>query len=153
MKPGVPLSDREEIPMKIEPYLNFDGRCEEAFKFYEQAVGAKAEMVLRFSDSPEPCPEGMIAPGSENKIMHMSMLIAGTRILASDCSCAGTTTFSGVSLAYSVDAEADADKVFNALAEGGKVEMPLGKTFFSPRFGTLVDKFGLAWTIVTEQKM
>jgi PhnB protein len=133
--------------MQVQPYLNFDGRCEEAVEFYRKALGAEVEMLMRFKDSPEPPAVGMVAPGSENKVLHTSFRIGESTIMASDCHAGGKTTFQGFSLSITVPKEADADRLFNALADSGKVQMPLGKTFFSPRFGVVVDRFGVSWMI------
>ncbi|MES2598068.1 MAG: VOC family protein [Verrucomicrobiota bacterium] len=130
----------------VQSYLFFNGNCEEALEFYKTALDAKVDMVMRFSDSPEPCGEGQIPPGHENKIMHASFHVGDTMIMASD-GCGETYTFAGFSLSLALGTEAEADKYFNALAEGGEVTMPLGKTFWSPRFGMLKDKFGMGWMI------
>jgi PhnB protein len=133
--------------MQVQPYLNFDGRCEEAVEFYRKAIGAEVEMLMRFKDSPEPPAVGMVAPGSENKVLHTSFRIGNSTVLASDCHAGGKPNFEGFSLSITVPKEAEADRVFNALADGGKVQMPLAKTFFSPRFGMVVDRFGVSWII------
>jgi PhnB protein len=135
--------------MKVQPYLFFDGRCEEAIEFYKKALGAEVLMLMRFSDSPDPPPPGMVPPGSENKIMHSAMRIGETEVMASDGHCMGKAAFQGVSLSVSASSEAEADRLFNALAEGGQVQMPIGKTFFSPRFGMVADRFGVSWMVVT----
>ncbi len=139
--------------MPIEPYLNFDGRCEEAIEFYKKALGAEVEMLMRFNESPEPSPPGAASPGTENKIMHASLKIGDARIMASDGYCQGKAGFSGITLSLSVGDEAAADKAFNALADGGQIHMPLGKTFFSPRFGMVADRFGVPWMIIVPQRM
>jgi PhnB protein len=135
--------------MKVQPYLFFDGRCEEAIEFYKKALGAEVLMLMRFSDSPDPPPPGMVPPGSENKIVHSAMRIGETEVMASDGHCMGKAAFQGVSLSVSASSEAEADRLFNALAEGGQVQMPMGKTFFSPRFGMVADRFGVSWMVVT----
>lgn len=139
--------------MAIEPYLNFDGRCEEAIEFYKKALGAEVLMLMRFSDSPEPPPADKMAPGTEDKVMHACMSIGGTNVMASDGYCQGKGGFNGITLSLSVKDEAAADKAFNALAAGGQIHMPLGKTFFSPRFGMVADKFGVPWMIIVPQSM
>lgn len=131
---------------RIEPYLTFGGRCEEALEFYTRALGAKVEMAMRFSESPEPMPEGMVPPGFENKIMHASVMIGETRVMASD-GCGEGTEYAGFSLSISVATEAEADAAFNALADGGTVTMPMEKTFWSPKFGMLTDRFGVSWMV------
>jgi PhnB protein len=133
----------------VQAYLFFSkGNCEEAVEFYRKAVGAEVEMMLRFKESPDPMPPGMLAPGYENKIMHTSFRIGQTTVMASDgCGAGEKTEFNGFSLSLAVTTEAEADRYFNALAVGGKVTMPLGKTFWSPRFGMLEDRFGIGWMI------
>jgi PhnB protein len=130
----------------IQPYLFFNGNCEEAVEFYRKALDAEVEMMMRYKESPEPPPPGMVPPGSENKIMHISFRIGETRVMASD-NCAEKSDFQGFSLSLTVPSEADTDRVFGALADGGQVQMPLGKTFWSPRFGMLTDRFGVGWMI------
>jgi PhnB protein len=131
--------------MEVQAYLNFDGRCDEALEFYQKAIGAKVGMVMRFKDAPD---RSMITPGNENKVMHAQLQVGDTRILASDGRCTGKAGFHGIALALSANSEAEADKLFSGLAEGGQVQMPLAKTFFSPRFGMLSDKFGVGWMIL-----
>lgn len=132
--------------MLIQPYLFFGGRCEEAINFYGKALGAKVQMMLRYKDSPEPPPPGMVPPGYENKVMHGAFQVGGSMVLASD-GCGETNKLSGFSLSLTVADEAEADRAFNALADGGSVQMPLNKTFFSPRFGMVTDRFGVAWMV------
>jgi PhnB protein len=131
----------------IEPYLFFNGRCEEAIGFYRKALGAEVEMMIRNKESPEPQLPGTVPPGFENKILHASFRIGQTRLMASDGCSAEKASFKGFSLSLSVPSEAEADRVFAALADGGQVKMPLTKTFFSPRFGMLEDRFGIGWMI------
>jgi PhnB protein len=133
--------------MSIEAYLFFNGRCEEALEFYKKALGAEILMLMRFKDSPEPPAPGMVPPGSENKIMHVSFRIGDSSVMASDGHCTGQTNFQGFSLSVTVPNEAEADKKFAALAEGGKVLMPMAKTFWSPRFGMVTDRFGVGWMV------
>jgi PhnB protein len=136
--------------MLVQPYLSFDGRCEEAIEFYKKAVGAEVVMLMRFKDNPEPQP-GMAPPGTENKILHSSLRIGESMVLASDGHCTGQLNFQGITLSLTVDSVAQADKLFAALSEGGQVRLPLTKTFFSPRFGMLADKFGVGWMIYVKQ--
>lgn len=133
--------------MQVQPYLFFNGRCEEAIEFYRGAVGAEPTMLMRYKDNPEPQP-GMVPPGAENKIMHASLRIGDAVVMASDGECGGTLNFQGFSLTVSVRDEAEADRVFGALGQGGQVQMPLTKTFFSSRFGMLVDRFGVGWMVI-----
>jgi PhnB protein len=135
----------------IEPYLFFGGRCEEALDFYRSAVGAQVEMMMRYNESPEPMPPGSIPAGFESKIMHASIRIGDSRLMASDGNEEGAK-FEGFSLSLTVASEAEADHVFAALAKGGKVGMPLAKTFWSPRFGMLTDRFGVGWMISVASK-
>lgn len=134
--------------MLVQSYLSFEGRCEEAFNFYVEKLGAKLDVMMRFKDSPEPCPEGMIPAGSENKVMHMSFHVGETMLMATDGNCAGKTGFQGISLALSVKSVEEANKIFSALSDGGQVQMPIGKTFFSPAFGMVADKFGVCWMVI-----
>jgi len=131
--------------MQVQPYLFFDGRCEEALGFYRSALGAEVQMLMRFKDSPEPQPREM---GPEDKVMHASVRIGDTVVLASDGQCGGQPSFQGFALAITAANEAEADRLFGALADGGQVRMPLAKTFFSPRFGMVVDRFGVLWMIL-----
>jgi PhnB protein len=131
----------------IQPYLFFNGHCEEAVECYRKVLGAEVEMMMRFKESPEPPPPGAVPPGSENKIMHASFRVGQTTVLASDGDSLDKASFQGFSLSLSVSSEAEADRVFNALAEGGQVKLPLTKTFFSPRFGMVEDRFGVGWMI------
>lgn len=135
--------------MQVQAYLNFDGRCEEAIEFYRKALGAEVGMIMRFKDSPEPCAPGTIPPGAENKVMHASFRIGETLLMASDCHCTGKPSFQGISLTINTPSEPQAQKLFAALSDGGKVEMPLTKTFFSPAFGVVADRFGVNWTVHT----
>jgi PhnB protein len=150
---GSGFSTLEEFAMKAEPYLFFEGRCEEALQFYSRALGARVGMVMKYKDAPDKPPEGMVPPGSENKIMHSEFQVGETRMFASDGSCTGQSAFGGFSLSLPVKTPAEADKLFNALADGGQVQMPLGQTFFSPRFGMVQDKFGVGWIVIVEQPM
>jgi PhnB protein len=133
--------------MLIQPYLFFEGRSEEAVEFYRKALGAQDIMVMRYKDSPDPPPPGMVPPGSENKVMHMSFRVGDTTIMGSDGHCSGQSSFKGFSLSLTVRDAAEADRVFAALCEGGQVQMPLGKTFFSPSFGMVTDRFGVQWMV------
>jgi PhnB protein len=137
--------------MQVQPYLFFDGRCEEAIEFYRKALGAEVTMLMRFKESPEPPQPGMVPPGSENKIMHANLQIGETTVMASDGHCMGQAKFQGFSLSISVKDEAEADRLFAALADGGQVQMPLGKTFYSPRFGMVADRFGVSWMVIVAE--
>jgi PhnB protein len=133
--------------MQVQPYLFFDGRCEEAVQFYQKALGAEVMMLMRFKDSPEPHAPGVVAPDAADKVMHMSFRIGETTLLASDGHCQGQPSFEGFSLTLTVPDPAEAERLFSALADGGQVRMPLAQTFFSPRFGMVADRFGVGWMI------
>ena len=133
----------------VQPYLFFGGRCEEALAFYHTALGAQVDMLMRFKESPEPPPPGMMPPDWGDKIMHASVRIGGSTIMASD-GCGESQGFTGFSLSLSVPTEAEADRAFAALAAGGEVRMPLGKTFWSPRVGMVADRFGIGWMVNVE---
>jgi PhnB protein len=130
----------------IEPYLFFNGCCEEAVKFYQKALGAELQMMMRYKESPEPPPPDMVPPDWGDKVMHSSLRIGSTVVMASD-GCGEGGKFEGFSLSISVDTEAEARKIFAALSEAGQVKMPLTKTFWSPCFGMLEDKFGIGWMV------
>jgi PhnB protein len=134
--------------MVVQPYLFFGGRCEEAIELYRAALGAEVTMLMRFKDSPEPPPPGVVPPGSENKVMHASLRIGDTIVMASDGRCEGSPRFEGFSLSVTVPNVAEADRVFAALADGGPVRMPLARTFWSPRFGMVADRFGVSWMVL-----
>lgn len=130
----------------VQPFLFFDGRCEEALAFYATALGAKLDALMRYKESPEAPPPGQIPPGWDDKIMYTSFRIGGTTLMASD-GCEPEVGFRGFSLSLGVATEAEATRCFAALAEGGQVTMPLGKTFWSPCFGMVTDRFGLGWMV------
>jgi uncharacterized glyoxalase superfamily protein PhnB/uncharacterized protein YndB with AHSA1/START domain len=133
--------------MPVEPYLFFDGRCEEAIEFYKKTLGAEVAMLMRFKDSPEP-QSAECAPVNADKVMHASMTIRGTNVMASDGRAEGKPKFEGFSLSFPAADEAEADKVFGDLSRSGQVQMPLMKTFFSPKFGMVADKFGVSWMVI-----
>jgi len=137
--------------MQVQPYLFFEGCAEEAIAFYEKALGAKTEMLMRYRDSPDPVPPGMCAPNSEHKLMHASFRVGDSVIMASDGGCSGKAKLEGFCLSVDAPDEADAVRMFNALADGGQVRMPLGRTFFSPCFGMVQDRFGLGWMVIVPQ--
>lgn len=136
--------------MPIQPYLFFEGRCEEALELYSRVAGAKVEMLMRYKDNPETPPPGMMPPGSGNKIMHCAFRIAGSLIMASDGNCAGTPSFGGFSLSMPAHDKTEAELLFKGLGEGGNVQMPLEETFFSPCFGIVADRFGVSWMVIVE---
>jgi PhnB protein len=135
--------------MSIQPYLFFNGRCEEAIEFYEKALGAEIMMLMRFKQAPD---QGMVQPGMGEKIMHARLKIGDSVVYLSDGMCSGQQSFDGFSLSFTVADEAEAERRFDALADGGQVRMPLDKTFFSPKFGAVADKFGVGWMVYVEPK-
>ena len=132
----------------VQPYPVSQRQLRTGHRVYRKALGAEVEMMMRFKESPEPPPPGAVPPGSENKIMHASFRIGQTTVLASDGDSSDKANFQGFSLSLAVPSEAEADRAFNALAEGGQVKLPLTKTFFSPRFGMVEDRFGVGWMIM-----
>jgi len=133
--------------MTIQPYLFFDGTCEQAIDFYKKKLGAEVTMLMRFKDCPEPAP-GTIPPGAENKVMHANLRIGDAEVLASDGRCQGKPSFQGFALTLNAKNETEAKRLFDGLADGGQVQMPLGKTFFSPSFGVVADRFGVSWMVI-----
>jgi PhnB protein len=129
---------------EVQPYWFFDGRCEEAMEFYRSALGAEVTALLRFKDSPEP---EMVVPGAEDKVMHASFRIGETTVLASDGRCEGRPSFQGFALSLTTPNEIEADRLFASLSTGGQVQMPLTRTFFSPRFGMVADRFAVTWMV------
>jgi len=134
--------------MAVQPYLFFNGRCDEAIEFYQKAVGAEVTMLMRFKQAPD---QSMVRPETAEKVMHAQLRIGDAIVLVSDGMCTGSEQkFEGFSLTLSLATAEEVDRRFNALAEGGQVRMPLDKTFFSPRFGMLTDKFGVGWIVLVE---
>ncbi len=138
--------------MYIQPYLFLDGRCEEAIGFYRQALGAEVVMLMRYGEGPEgssQCPDGTSPPA--DKVMHACLQIGQTQVFLSDGFSAGKPEFKGFSLSLSATDDAEAKRLFDALAEGGKVDQPLMATFFSSSFGMLTDRFGVSWMVLVPQ--
>jgi len=139
--------------MAVQPYLFFNGRCEEALAFYKERLGAKVEMMMRFKENPDAGAMEHMKVNPE-AVMHASLRIGDAMIMCSDgMGGDGRTNFQGVSLALDVATEAEADRAFEALARDGQIQMPIGKTFFSPRFGCVADKFGVSWMVMVPQPM
>ena len=136
----------------IQPYLFFGGRCQEALEFYKSALGAKVEMIMLYKDSPEPVPPGRLQAGFENKVMHCAFRVGESLLMASD-GCEEGGSFGGFSLSLTVPSEAEADRVFALLTDGGQVQMPLAKTFWSPRFGMVTDRFGMGWMVIVSAEV
>lgn len=135
--------------MQIQPYLFLDGRCEEALNFYRKTVGAEDQMVMRWKDCP--VKDQMSTTQPDDKIMHASVRIGDSVVMMSDGRCSGQPTFQGFALSLTAKDEPEARRLFGALSEGGQVQMPLEKTFFSPAFGMLADKFGVSWMVLVQQ--
>ena len=135
----------------ITPYLFFGGRCDEAIEFYRQALGAEVQMLMRYKESPEALPPGMLQPGFENKVMHATIRIGGATLMASD-GCDDKSKFDGFRLSLAFATDSEAQQAFAALSEGGQVAMPLTKTFWSSCFGMVTDHFNVGWmvTVATE---
>lgn len=133
--------------MNVQPYLFFNGRAEEALNFYTKALGTKPDMLMRNREAPEQPPPGMLPPGSEDKVMHASFRVGDTEVMLSDGRCSGTPKFDGFALSITAADEADARRKFDAMSAGGEVTMPLGRTFWSPCFGMLTDRFGVGWMV------
>lgn len=136
--------------MQVQPYLFFDGRCDEAIEFYKRVLGAKVQMLMRFKEAPD---QSMLKPGSENKVMHSALQIGDTTVMASDGHCNGKPTFDGFSLSVDASSDAEAKRIFTALAEGGQIRMPMDKTFFASSFGMCADKFGVGWMVIVPLPM
>jgi len=128
----------------VQPYLFFNGRCEEALTFYKRTLGAEVVFLQRFRDAPDP---SMAPEGAANKIMHATFRIGEDNLMASDGQCSGRTSFEGFSMSISVDSMAEAQPIFDALAEGGTMRMPMAKTSWSEGFGMVTDRFGLNWMV------
>jgi PhnB protein len=138
--------------MNVQPYLSFEGRAQEAIDFYQSALGAKVDMIMKFKDAPPEAQQGM-SPGSADKIMHAAFHIGDTQVMASDGQCSGKASFSGIALTLNATTNGEAEKLFNALAQGGQVNMPMSETFFADRFGMVADKFGVGWMVINPKAM
>lgn len=135
--------------MVVQPYLCFEGRTEEAINFYIKALGAEVKALMRYEDNQEVCNSGMVPPGSEKKVMHSEIRIGETTVMASDGGCKGNAKFEGISLSLTAKNDAETERLFKALADGGQVQMPLDKAFFTSKFGMLADRFGVQWMVLT----
>ena len=137
----------EQQSATVQPYLFFDGKCEEALEFYKSAIGAEVEMMMRFKENPEP---GQMPPNSGDKVMHAAFRVGGTQVLASDGYCGGKPSFQGFGLTLNAKDDAEAEKLFAAVGKGGQVQQPLVKTFFASKFGMVTDRFGVMWMVIAE---
>ena len=131
--------------MNVQPYLSFEGRAQEAMDFYKTAIGAKVDVVMLFKDAP---PDMQANMPNKDKVMHSAFKVGDTTIMATDGQCSGKAEFSGITLTIQANSDAEAEKLFNALAQGGKVNMPMSETFFATRFGMVADKFGVGWMVL-----
>jgi PhnB protein len=131
--------------MNVQPYLSFEGRAQEAIDFYKTALGAKVEAIMQFKDAP---PDMQTNMPHKDKVMHSAFKVGDTTIMATDGQCSGKSEFSGITLTLNANSDAEAEKLFNALAQGGKVNMPMAETFFATRFGMVADKFGVGWMVL-----
>jgi PhnB protein len=151
-----PAAAKAGIAVLVQPYLFFNGRCEEALAFYKKALGAELQMLMHFRDNPDSqaaadkCPGG--ATINPNWVMHACLKIGESQVMVSDGMPQEKTAFQGFSLSLTARNEAECDRFFNALAEGGQVQMPLGKTFFAQRFGAVADRFGVSWMVIVPQQ-
>jgi PhnB protein len=134
--------------MQVNPYLSFEGRCEEAIEFYKTAVGAKVNAMMRFNEAPASCGPGMVRAGDEKKIMHACLNIGDSVVMASDGRCTRQMKFDGTSLCITVKTDAEAERYFAALSDGGTICVPIAKTFFASRFGIVNDRFGVPWMVI-----
>lgn len=154
-----PTDPHKETAMQVQPYIFFEGRCEEALTFYKKALKAEVTAMMRYSEMPPTpdsadatgCASGMTPP--PDSIMHASFKVGDTEVMASDGMSSGKPEFKGVSLSLSPATKAEAKKIFAALSDGGQVQMPIAKTFFSPCFGMVADKFGVSWMVVVPDEM
>jgi PhnB protein len=146
------MSTTKKNPPIVQPYLFFEGRCEEALEFYKRALGAEVQMLMHYKESPEPPPPGSGPPPPGDKVMHVTFRIGRTILMAADGCCTGEASFQGFSLSLSVGTEQEAERYFAALSDGGQVRAPLAKTFFSPRFGMVTDRFGVLWMVIVSQE-
>jgi PhnB protein len=133
--------------MQLNPYLNFNGKCKEAFAYYERVFGGKIDAMIPMKDAP---PEAEMAPGMEDNILHACIKIGNVTVMASDCPQEYYEAPQGISINIGVEDPAEAERIFNALAEGGQVKMALEKTFWAQKFGMVTDKFGTPWMINCE---
>ena len=134
--------------MQVQSYLNFGGRCEEALAFYNKTLGAEVTMMMRMKESPDPAMQA--PPAMAEKIMHSSFKIGETTLMATDGMGPEEAAFKGFTLSLNVANDSEAKRLFAALSEGGSVQMPLMKTFWTSSWGTLTDRFGVPWMVNVE---
>ena len=136
--------------MKLHAYVNFDGKCEEAFRYYEQHLGAKTQSMMKWKEMPGA--EQHTPPGMEDKVLHAKLDVADTYIMASDVP-GHPDAMRSAYLCVTADSSEDAERMYNALADGGTVFMAMNETFFAHKFGQLRDKFGINWMVIHEKPM
>lgn len=139
------------MPGSVQPYLFFEGRCEEALTFYEAAIGAQRGRLMRYSENPDPQNHPGCSTPPSDKVMHAEFTVGDATLMASDGMASGAPNFAGFGLSLSAATLSDAERMFNALSDGGRVLMPLGKTFYSPAFGMVHDRFGVMWMVMVPQ--
>jgi PhnB protein len=147
------VGQHQAHPPAVQPYLFFRGRCEEAIDYYRKTLGAEVGMMLRFRDNPDKPPRDKVPEALDDRIMHASLVIAGSEIMMSDGMKSGPLDFQCMSLSLAVQSEPEADRLFNALAAEGAIQMPIGPTFFARRFGAVADRFGVSWMIMVPQEV
>jgi PhnB protein len=134
--------------MKMHTYVNFAGKCAEAFRFYEKHLGGKVGMLMTHGQAPD---QSKVSPEMKDTVLHARLSIGGTELMAADIPSAQPMRSAYLSLG--VDSDAEAERIFSALSEGGEVFMPMQETFFATRFGQLRDRFGINWMILHERPM
>ncbi len=134
--------------MELSPYLMFDGRCEAAFRFYEQCLGAKVIMMMTYDEAPAGAD---IAPNTSKKVMHARLAVGDRVLMGSDAPADRFRPMQGFSITLSIAEPAEAERVFDALAKNGKINMPMAETFWAKRFGMVVDQFGTPWMVNCEK--
>lgn len=147
------VGDTHSTIPAIQPYLFFRGRCEEAIAYYKEKLGAEVVMMMRFKDNPDKPGPDKVPKALDEKIMHASVRISNSEIMMSDGMKSGPLDFQCMSLSLRVPTEAEADRIYGALAKEGTVQMPIGPTFFARRFGSVADKFGVSWMVIVPTEL
>lgn len=130
----------------LDTYIFFDGQCAEAMRFYERTLGGKLQTLMTYGESPVPDQHGC-APADKNRVMHACLVLDGRMLMASDSPAGMHQPMAGFSIALNYETAAEARSIFDKLAEGGKVMMPIGKTFWAEAFGMFTDRFGTPWMV------
>ncbi len=134
--------------MRLNPYLNFDGKCAEAFAFYARCLGGQNLAIQTFRESPM---AEHVGPEDQDRVVHARMNVGDTVLMGSDSPSNRSSEAKGFAVSLSVDSAEEAERVFHALAEGGEIHMPIGETFWAVRFGMLLDQFGIPWMVNYER--